>query len=399
MQILFVGNESAAHSVNHAAMAVDHEVTAVNDVEEGMIEINGEKPSLIVLEAPTLEEDLVECSKLEAHTDAAERPPVVFLAERGSFEDKVSCYEAGAYDFITTPISEHELRERMRIIQQHISRQNELSQQLKTATETALSVMAGNNELGQAIRFVEKSYLSGDYEELANHLLSVTTSLGLRGCLLVDAKDDMQFYGSCGHVSPLEQQLLERVHDDGTRFRDFGRRTLIDYPLVTLLIKDMPLDDPDRYGRLKDLFPSMLGAASARVAALNTEMALQRQTRDVGTIYQNVRNTLLDLRAASQENQAAVMKTMREMLGDLDFKLPSMGLEPDQEEYLIARVDTAIEEAGSLIQQSEGLTTAFDHISDLLDHLALQQREIVEMVAREAEDPDDAGSGDDIELF
>ncbi len=404
MQILLVGSETTSRSTYCAAMATDHCVTTVADVDEGMAHVNGDKPNLIVLHTPVLEDAVVRaCTKLSSNSRTA-TIPVVFLAERASLNDKLNCYEAGAYDFITTPIGEHELREKLRIIQQHIHRHVELSEQARTASETALSAMTGNSELGQAIRFVEKSYSCANYSELAHNLLSVTTALDLQGCLLVDAKDGMQFFGCRGEVSPLEQQLLERVHTDGTRFRDFGKRTLVAYPLVTLLIKDMPLTDPDRYGRMKDLLPSMLGAASARVAALNTEMALQRQTHDVAAIFCNVRETLKELGVANAKNQNAIMDTMREMLNELDFRLPSMGLEDDQEAYLIKRIDMAVDEAGALITQGESLASAFDNISLLLEHLAAQQQEIADMVCRETSAADDdhaetGGGDDDIELF
>ena len=48
------------------------------------------------------------------------------------------------------------------------------------------------------------------------------------------------FCGAKGGVCPLERELLEK-HRDANRFVDFGHRTIINYPKVSMLIKNMPL--------------------------------------------------------------------------------------------------------------------------------------------------------------
>ena len=73
------------------------------------------------------------------------------------------------------------------------------------ASETALSAMAGSSELGQAIRFVERSYEAQNYQELAQQFLSVTEGLGLKCCLYFNSYIGELFFSSAGEVSPLEK--------------------------------------------------------------------------------------------------------------------------------------------------------------------------------------------------
>ena len=194
---------------------------------------------------------------------------------------------------------------------------------------------------------------------------------------------------------------MKRFHQEGERFKDFAKRTIINYPRVQLLIKNMPLEDPVLYGRYKDLFPAMLGAADAKIKSLDIQHALLEQTKNVSFSFDQVRETLTNLSTAFMENQGKTMKVMREMLVDLDSTLPSMGLEEDQEKYLIGRVDSAVDEATGLMDQGENLNAAFHNISTLLDFLSEQQRELTECVMVSSNIADDSLEEDiiDIELF
>ena len=64
-----------------------------------------------------------------------------------------------------------------------------------------------------------------------------------------------------------EFQFLSRLREKGRIF-DFGEHTLVNYNHISLLIRDMPLDQPDRHGRIKDNVVVLLNGAEARIKAI-----------------------------------------------------------------------------------------------------------------------------------
>ena len=50
---------------------------------------------------------------------------------------------------------------------------------------------------------------------------------------------------------------------------DLGCRSAFNYPRVSLIVKNMPVDDPDAYGRAKDYLASIAEAADMQVQALD----------------------------------------------------------------------------------------------------------------------------------
>jgi len=400
--ILLIDKDDSGIDECRKVFGEDYQVMLAQGEEEGIEFARQHGPVLILLQADDNASLLAVCQKLKADHKTADIP-LIILSESASLDEKILCYEAGVYDFLVKPYLPYEGLARLKLLQKRQEIERQLIAEAEVASKTALAAMAGSSELGQAVRFVERSYDAHDYHELAMQFLSVTSNLNLNCSLYFDSYIGKLFFSSEGEVTPLEQELLTRMHDEPLRFKDFGKRTFINYTRVVLLIKNMPLDEPERYGRYKDLFPAMLGAADSKIKALDIEQALIKQTEDIASSFQQIKDTLGDLSGAFQKNQNMTMDIMREMLQELDFELPGMGLDEDQEQYLVDRVDRGIVEAEELMDQSENLNAALFHISNLLVCLAEQQQQITADVRRSHGHAEgeviDAGNMDGIELF
>jgi DNA-binding response OmpR family regulator len=402
--VLLIGADRSYCDHCISRLRVECQVTVTEDPEKGLQMARDRHPDVVMVSIGAERFDGLEvCRQLKNDPDTRDIP-VVAISGENTLEEKILGYNVGVDDFLIIPCSPVECVGKIEFIQKHHEIEHQLAEQAKMATETALSVMAGSSELGLAIRFVERSYDAVDYQDLANRLLHVIEELRLKGCLYFKTIGGDLFFATGDSIRPLEKELLTRVHQEGARFKDFGKRTFVIFSRVALLIKNMPLDEPEHYGRVKDLLPSILGAADEKIRALDTERALVDQTRNISASFSQVRETLQDLARAFVTNQDETMKVMREMLTELDFKIPSMGLEEDQERYLVERIDGAIQDATALMDQGENLHAAFHHISVLLDFLAEQQQKITEQVIHTPPPETETNTADgdldgDIELF
>ena len=189
----------------------------------------------------------------------------------------------------------------------------------------------------------------------------------------------------------------------GDRFFDFGCRTQINYPKISILIKNMPLDDMERYGRIKDVLPAMLSTANVKVNQINTLMAMANQLSETKECFVMITNALEDINRVGQQQQKEGIKIMRNMLMELDSKLPSMSLDHDQEQYILNRVDRAIDEAYDAISKASSTNAAFASVIDNLTELVSKQQLIHDQM-HVVDDLSPEGSGQegyemDVELF
>jgi CheY-like chemotaxis protein len=316
------------------------------------------------------------CERLREMQETKDTP-IVFLSSHSSIRERMQGYEVGADDYVVKPFEPEHLIARVNVLLKYKEQREELLEQYELARKTALIAMTGTSELGVAMQFLERSYAYTTFEELSRGLFDTTDRLQLNCSLMLSTDYGPLWFSSDGSIKPLEMEIMEMA-DKTTRFFDFGSRTIVNYQDISLLIKEMPLDDMERYGRLKDLMPVLLSAVYAKAGILKTEQALEEQSKELLSSFAKIRTSFYYLVKNLLENQSQSTEVLRSMTRELNMDLLRMGLDDDQEEYLLTRIDTAIEKASEQIDAREDIRKTFSVILPKLQSIMLQQEALVE---------------------
>jgi hypothetical protein len=260
--------------------------------------------------------------------------------------------------------------------------------------------MTGSSELGIAMQFVEKSYGFHNYTDLTNSLLQVCQQYQLNCVALVITRQENYWYTLDEAISPLEKEMMEML-DRGKRFIDFGKRTIINYPNLSLLVKNMPLDDMERYGRMKDLLCILLTAVDAKVKTIIADQALNEQSEDLMRSFGQIRSRLYYLAKTLIDNQHEGTELLQRMVTELNADLLGMGLEEDQEAWILHRIDTAIEDAKRQLDASSFMYAVFTGVLTNLKQIGCKQQEL-RQTFNEMNTPSDIGEPEEdgsVEMF
>jgi DNA-binding response OmpR family regulator len=329
--------------------------------------------------------------------------PIVFISGKSHLEERIKGYSAGGDDYITKPFESTELVAKVKaVIRQHTHKQSLLNQ-YKDAQTTAIESITGASELGLIVQFFEKTYAINNYDQLAKAIFGLLNSLELKASLIFVADEKNHFFCSEGELKPMEQEIMERLREQD-RFYDFGQRTQINYPVVSCLVKNMPVNDPSRYGRMKDVIPPILACANQKVLQLEMELLLQDHTMKFSESFKNIRDTLDELAGQMREGQQDGSGLLNDLLLSLEEAMPTLGLDDDQEKYLMENVEYRVNEAMGKVQNYEAIQMTFDSLIRLLQHLVDEQHSLVErLVSKEGLEIDDGpgekDDGSDVELF
>lgn len=329
--------------------------------------------------------------------------PILFISGKSSLEERIKGYQAGGDDYITKPFESDELNSKVKaVIRQHEHKET-LAEQFKEAQTTAIESMTGASELGLILQFFEKTYAINTFEQLADAIFSIMSSLSLRCCLYFETQEKNYFFCSDGENKPIEEEIIARLRTEA-RFFDFGHRTQINYPVVACLVKNMPTEDRARYGRYKDVIPPILACANQKVLQLEMEHLLQDHTLKFSESFKNIRQTLDDLAGKMLEGQEDGSTLLNNLLISLEEAMPRLGLDEDQELYLMQSIEQKITEAMEKVQNYEAIQITFDSLIRLLQHLVDNQEELVaRLVSKEGlEIEDGPGTKDDssdVEFF
>lgn len=377
-------------------------VRTASDGESGVEEALSKKPDIILLDVEMPGINGYETCERLRNIESIKDVPIVFLSSRSSLRERMQGYEVGADDYLVKPFEKEYLIARINILVKYHTERKELREQYEIAHKNAITAMTGSSELAMAMRFLEKSLTFHSINDLAQGLFECTEQFSLECCAMISEGDTPLWYSSENSaISPLEKELIEMC-DKEARFLDFGNRTIINYPCVSLFVKNMPLDDMDRYGRIKDLLPIVLSAVNSKTNNIRTEQALTEQSENLLTSFKKIRNSLFYLGTTIVNNRTQSTAIMNQLVQNLNMDFLGMGLEQDQEEFLLTRIDSAIDKALEEMDAGKEIREALSYVRSNLTNITDKQEQLYQAfkdstateVAEQSSDLDDS-----VELF
>lgn len=396
-KVLIIDDDRFAQNLLHKSLFQHYEVRTADDGTTGLRLADQWQPNVILLDVEMPGKNGYEiCDELK-HKDATRDIPVIFLSSHSSTREHMLGFEVGGDDFLVKPCSEAVLRKKLSLMSEYHNQKKSLKNSISSAEKTALEALTTSFELGKSVRYVERTYSLANYDALGAAIMEVMSDLSLSACALFQSRETNRFYSTSGVVAPLEKDILLKLHSE-KRFLDFGCRTQVNYPQVALLIKNMPLNDRARYGRIKDTVPFVLGATDAKIRVLDAEKALLEQNSqllDSVKILDKLLQKVTEKLATGQDNFKQIMSNLTEVLS---LELHKMGLEGDQEEYVLNQVDNASDALHKSLLESQPIEKALTETIRMLSDMAHAQEKIIS--ENLSSDDNDADSiTDDIELF
>jgi DNA-binding response OmpR family regulator len=236
--------------------------------------------------------------------------PVIFLSSKTSLQEKIQGFEMGAEDYLVKSAEADLLKAKIsRAIQQYHEKQA-MDEKVSAAQTAAFEALSGSADLGRCLRFVERTYSMSSFETLAAGLFQTMGEFGLRSSLMfITSSGPIFFSQGSQDISPLEKEMFLASHKQG-RFCDYGYRTFCNFKLVSMLIKNMPLDQPERYGRIKDTIPWVLGATDGKVRALNEQNALISEIESTQMTTENLKYQFSTAVLNLEKTQPELAKSM-----------------------------------------------------------------------------------------
>lgn len=401
--ILVIDDDKITHSYIKKALETEYQLFPAFNGKEGIEKSSEINPDIILLDVEMPGMNGYEVCEILKSTSITKNTPVIFLSGLGDLRERMQGFEAGADDYIVKPFQPEALKAKIQVFERYKKSGEQLTSQIKEAQETAHIAIAGSSDLGQAMHFIERCHWVKNLEDLANEFFNISNYLNLSCTLVMETEHEEVFFSSnLKSVPPLESELVSTLRQE-ERFFDFGCRTQINYQNISLLIKNMPLDDMKRYGRIKDLFPAMLSAADSKVSQLLTLNTIKDNSEELSQSFSEVNHALKNIQNSIHKSNQGGVRIMRDMLTELDKELPRMGLEDDQEQYLLDRIDRAINDAHTVTSMTKEIAENFNIIMTDLDQQlerqqALQMR-LSTLLLKDEQNNTDEGYAMDVELF
>ena len=388
--VLAIDDDKYVHHVIEESLSGFCTLIHAKNGEEGLRQALKYNPDIILLDIEMPGKTGFEvCTELKAHPQTKDTP-VMFLSGKTELPDRVKGYNAGAADYIVKPFNAEELMARIRVLYQYRQHSKKLKSDVERAQITAEIAMTDSGDMGRIMRYVGQSYHAHDIKALSEHMFEFFNPMDLDVVLAFWYQDIGVFCSAEGGVCPIEQELLEK-HRDANRFVDFGHRTIVNYPKISMLVKNMPLDDAQLYGRYKDLFPHILEVTNAKVQDMEVNERALAQAQQIGNAFNELSEQMYQ---NSDSRERAVEK----------FAAQLVELTKSVEQSNVSSSDEVVFHLQQLQQTQLLFASLNDDLAFIkyqLKHIIESRNELLENLQKIAEPrhTEDVTSQTDIELF
>lgn len=325
-------------------MLLEDEYTIIEAVsgEDCLAKIKDSTPDLMLLDVNMSGMSGYDvCVELRKQHQTANMP-VIFVSARDKPEERLHGYEVGADDYIAKPIDGEKLLERVNFhLQSHVEIVS-AQQEAKDSMNVALEAMTYSGEIGQLLDVVKDSQSVTTLEGIGQKICSAVQEFGLDACCYINGAT--RPFTNCKPDS-LEAKVLDKAKNMHDRIAHIGVRTIVKSDQIALLIKNMPVDDESRYGRIKDHLAVLVCICDGPILALQAKMDMASQRNKVlSKVIVVTEEKLKIFNEKIIQHDEEVREIMSNMLVELESKLFSLGLDEDQEATLMELAYRATEQ-------------------------------------------------------
>lgn len=293
---------------------------------------------------------------------------VIFISSHDDLETRLAAYDAGGNDFMVKPYAPEELMRKVRVAERELMAKNGLSSQANYAQQAAFTAMSSMGEMGVVLDFMRKSFACTTTDALAESLFQALRQYSLHGLLEIRDGERELCYSSQGVCSALEGSILGHARTLQRIFQ-FHDRLAINYPHVTLLILNLPLDDPDRIGRLRDHLAILAEAGEARLIAMSSENQRLAQAEGIEDAVAELTHALAEIETRQGENRMHSLEATNRYMEELDRAFIHLGLSGTQEASLVSLARAAMSRIVDLLGEDKSLGDSLRNISTRLQSL------------------------------
>ncbi|MBH0038234.1 MULTISPECIES: response regulator [unclassified Pseudoalteromonas] len=347
---------------------LDFELQVAASGPECLSMVEGYMPQVILLDVSMPQMNGYEvCKALKANPNTA-HIIVMFVSARGTVEERMEGYSVGAEDYIVKPFGHDELKSKLKNLNQVLVEKQSLEKQVEDATSTAFNAMANSSEMGQIVNYVENIGFINDPQELGKALIDCLQSFDLQSNVEFRESDEISHFALNGVCSPIVVELFEMLKNKG-RLHEFSHRILVNYELISLLILNMPDHDPDKHGRIRDHVCFIVSVTEQQLRAIMTKKMLESQQAKLNAVASTVHSKFHGLISLLNDNRQNNEKVFKQLQEELEERIPTMGLDEDQEVFIYKKVDETIQKSVAREESVKQVKAAFTEIEQDLSLL------------------------------
>lgn len=368
-RIMIVDDDDISRELLADILEQDYQTYPVPSGEACLDSITEISPAIVLLDIAMDGIDGYETCRRLRDMDtlgAANQPVVMFVSAHDSLEERLKAYDSGGDDFFSKPIVPEEVRHKVQAIIKLSFERQRLQAEKDSIHQMAMGFITQIGETAITLHFIRESIAYTDVQGLANLTLCTAGEFGLQAHLQLSINNERQTFSDSGRASPLVESVFSETRDLGRMFQ-FRRQFIINHSHVSLLVKNMPIDDEELCGRLRDQLALIIESCEARVLTIIHSTEIENHNRRLMVAENSIENALSSLRDQYRKQRTQTTNILHEMNDEIIGKIFLLGLTEDQEEQMQRLLASATEETLDLFSKGLNFDVELDNLMRIIN--------------------------------
>lgn len=378
--VLVVDDDPMVTGMFAVGLEPDYRVQQANHARDALAWLEQDHPDVILMDIGMPDMDGFEACLRIRNTPELAAIPVIFVSSHDTLEERLQAFDVGADDFIIKPFELEEVSRKIARAVKLKAGHWQLAQEKNAAEGAALTAMTVLGEMGLVLNFTRSCLGIRSFAKLADQTINTLGSMGLNAHVQIRSFLETQTRTAEGEASALEECIFQRTREIGRLF-SFRRHMICNYDNFSVLINNMPIQDEELCGRIRDHVAMVAETGSAAVHGIELRLRVERAAQDIQQASLHSHAALAGLRAEYRQQQGDTRCELEGMVERVERMYMSMGLTDRQEHAVSDTVRAAAEQVLALFHRGINFEGEFEAILTRLDQAAsirLLQEEVAE---------------------
>lgn len=273
---------------------------------------------------------------------------IIFVSASDTKDEIMAGYEAGADDYITKPLHSDSLLARVeRNTRLHLKRKSMVSDEHFDHDE----IQRIKTLMVPLVQFVELSQSTKFHDAVIEKLFQLTQQFNLSCRVQVQVYQQIQYFADDGMLRPIEANLLEQMRGQG-QCCEFGKRLIINFSDISLLVRNLPIEDESLRENLILVLAQAIRIANAKIVSLNNREDREKQVENLVQVLESACETVGFLHQQFCDHTHKSHQVLDTVTHEIMKNLETLGLTDDQEEFLNKVIDRGMQKLMRLSNES-----------------------------------------------
>lgn len=302
-------------------------------------------------------EALIVCQAIREN-ESLKNVPIIVAVPDGESVDAIALFEAGCSDILSVKMDQKEITHRVTKLVVNKIAEDMLKKSADDARKVVLNVMTESSNLGNTVHFLVDSNFCDNVDELGMLLFQVLKIYNIQCSVQMRSIYGVKNMEATGIEKELESRLLSELHTRG-RFVEFGKRCVVNFGQVSLLIKNMPLEDKEHCTLIKDSVSSLVQGVDSRLKALDAQRALEVERDVMNKLIGRLREVMEDVDGRYQQVMRNSADLVEDMSSRMDESVLFLDLTQEQESTIEKIMGDGVTGINKLFSEGVNIDGAF----------------------------------------